>query len=144
MLEYDKVYINCICKEIPLSKLSRVLDFETMLSDQKNELRLIGEEMAYVLIYRLLEDLEPIEQLIIRHQFGLPKTYDRDGYYTVKSRLQLAKEIQDHPYFRENKLTAIDPIRKEIKNIRERALKKLFIQLWFNDDVKQEIQDISQ
>ena len=144
MLPEDKAFINALCKEIPVSSINKMIDFELMLPDEKQELRLITEEMAYVLIYRLIEDLEPIERLVIRHQFGLPKTYDRESYYQVKCRLQLAKDIQEHDYFKKKKLNAIDPIRKEIKKIRERALKKLFLQLWFNNKTKQEIADLSQ
>jgi hypothetical protein len=126
----------------------QVPDFSDLGEDERHEIRLIGEEMAYVLIYRLIQDLSEIEKLIIRHQFGLPKAYSRGEYYEVKSRLQLAQELEGHEYFKSKKHkndshdNGVSRIRREIKKIREEALKKMFCQLWYNGKVKAEIEDI--
>jgi hypothetical protein len=124
-----------------------VPDFDTLEDGEKAELRLISEEMAYVLIYRVLQELDPIEKYIIRHQFGLPKDYNRGDYYPVKSRLQLSEMLKDHPYFKSLKhkddhQLSTHVIRKRIKHIRERALKKMFCYLWYNDQYKKEVKDL--
>jgi len=116
-----------------------VPDFELMEDAERNELRLISEEMAYVLLYRVVQDLEPIEKLVIRYQFGLPKTFTRGAYYPQRNRLALAKELQEHEYFKGKEISTI---RKQIKHIREDALKKLF-SLMFSDKYQGEIRDIN-
>jgi len=136
---------NIQYKEIPHSYITKAPEFETIEHDDRKELCLISQEMAYVLIYRVINELSDIEKIIIRHQFGLPKVYERGQYYTVKNRVELAQQLKDHPYFKEvRKLNHLDPIRKEIKHIREEALKKLFQHLWFSESYVKEWQELSE
>lgn len=120
--EYDKYTINKSVKkiiqqsnyiEIRAAKNEvPIPDIDELSPEERTEARLITEEMAYTLVYKLIQRLEPEEQYIIRHSFGLPKQYTRHSWYKQKTRKEIAKELD------------LDP--RDILWIREDVTKKLF------------------
>lgn len=99
-------------REIPISKITDAPELEELPDADRAEMRLIGEEMAFVLCYKLINELDTTEKFIIRHSFGLPMVYHRGKYYEQLPRTEIAQRLGIHRF--------------TVKKIRENALKKLF------------------
>lgn len=99
-------------EEIKAKREIPIPDFESIPKEVREECRLISEEMAYTLLFKLVQTLDPIDRTVIQYSFGLPKQYTRWTYYPQLSRKEIAKMVDRTPL--------------EVMRIREDAVKALF------------------
>jgi len=91
------------------------IDPDFFPEEVKQEAVLITEEMALTTVFKNIQKLDPIDAYIVRHSFGLPKDYAGNSYYPVKTRKEIAEELE------------LDP--RDIMWIRHEAVQKLFTML---------------
>lgn len=98
------------------------IDPDIFPDEVKHEAVLITEEMALTTVFKNIQKLDPIDAYIVRHSFGLPKDYSGNSYYQVKTRKEIAKELE---------LEA-----RDIIWIRHEAVQKLFSMLLGGESVE--------
>lgn len=97
-------------------------DLDLLPQELKHEAVLITEEMALTTVFKNIQKLDPIDAYVVRHSFGLPKDYSGNSYYQVKTRKEIAKELE---------LEA-----RDIIWIRHEAVQKLFNMLLGGESVE--------
>lgn len=98
------------------------IDPDIFPDEVKNEAVLITEEMALTTVFKNIQKLDPIDAYVVRHSFGLPKDYSGNSYYQVKTRKEIAKELE------------LDA--RDIIWIRHEAVQKLFSMLLGGESVE--------
>lgn len=98
------------------------IDPDIFPEEVKHEAVLITEEMALTTVFKNIQKLDPIDAYIVRHSFGLPKDYSGNSYYQVKTRKEIAKDLELEP--------------RDIIWIRHEAVQKLFSMLLGGESVE--------